>query len=72
LRLIGLGKLEKMTLSEIEPAMFRLGAYCLNKVRYRVPRMKHIASVISQMTALFIISADITSDRMRYRSYEIN
>jgi hypothetical protein len=36
-RLKGLGQLKKSTSTGIEPATFRLVAYCLNKLRYRVP-----------------------------------
>jgi hypothetical protein len=37
MRLEGLGKLKKSTPSGLDPATFRLVAYCLNQLRYRVP-----------------------------------
>jgi hypothetical protein len=37
MQLEGLGQLEKSTSSGLEPATFRLVAYCLNQLHYRVP-----------------------------------
>jgi hypothetical protein len=47
-RLEGLGKLKKSTSSGLDPATFRLVAYDLNQLRYRVPRLYHIPSNIFQ------------------------
>jgi hypothetical protein len=40
-RLEGLGKLKKSTSSGLESATFRLIAWCLNQLRYRVPHRIH-------------------------------
>jgi hypothetical protein len=44
-RLEGLGKLKNpMASSGLEPATFRLGAWCINQLRYRVPPNEEMIS----------------------------
>jgi hypothetical protein len=47
MRLEGLGQLKNpMTSSGIEPATFRLAAYCLNQLRYRMTQDLHKKNVV--------------------------
>jgi hypothetical protein len=46
MRLEGLGKLKKSTSSGLDPATFRLAAYCLNQLRYCVPPCKLVFEIV--------------------------
>jgi hypothetical protein len=48
LRLEGLGNLKKSTSSGLDPATFRLVAYCLNQLRYRVPPCATVTDLLLQ------------------------
>jgi hypothetical protein len=56
-QLEGLGQLKNpVILSEIEPATFRLVAWCLNQLRYRVPPI----SIVTLYTTRLVHSLDLT------------
>jgi hypothetical protein len=53
MRLEGLGQLKNPVISlGIEPATFRLVAYCLNQLRYRVPPAYSVENEISAYSYL--------------------
>jgi hypothetical protein len=64
MRLEGLGSLKNpMTTYGIDPATFRLVAYCLNQLRYRVPPM---AMIVLQNSGLCEIWASIVVEHYDY------
>jgi hypothetical protein len=71
MRLEGLGQLKNSTSSGLEPAAFRVVAYCLNQLLYRVPQMFYISNKFKKVQQLFQLS-EITSLQNNTKIWELS